>query len=316
MSLRIFSCACVLVLVSSLGLAQPRRPRPRPRVRPVTVVQNVPSPVAPPPTYEPVVQRPPPVVPMATVPIAVSQEPHEETPLPPALDVALGVRGFQRQLSYHQDLYGNFRPYDLTLAPAIVGSLAWYPAAHFTGGWLSGFGLLAEGDYAFALSSQDASGTVYPTQSFGLLGALQYRVPLGASEVSVSVGYGMQTFSVETPTTPADTGVPALEYQYVRGAVATRIALSSRVAITAHGAYLHVLGTGELSDRFFPRSNVGGVEASLGLAFKLTTSFEIRALLNGRRYFFAMNPEPGDPWVVGGAVDQYLSGSLMFAFRR
>jgi hypothetical protein len=314
MKQRIFLLVFVLVLVPSMGFAQRRRPRPRPR--PAAPEQTVPSPVTPPPTYQPVVQRPPPSVPVVSAPVVVAPEPQETSPLPPALDVALGVRGFQRQFSYHQDLYGNFRPYDLTLAPAAVGSLVWYPGAHFTSSWLSGFGLVAEGDYAFGLSSQDARGTVYSTQSFGLLGALQYRILLGASEVHVSAGYGMQTFAIETPATTVGTGVPALEYQYVRGAVSTRIALSSRIAITALGAYLHVLGTGELSDRFFPRIHVGAVEATLGLAFKLTDGFEIRALLNGRRYFFAMNPEPGDAWVVGGAIDQYLSGSLMFAFRR
>jgi len=37
------------------------------------------------------------------------------------------------------------------------------------------------------------------------------------------------------------------------------------------------------------------------------------ARLDTRRYFFAMNPEVGDPWIAGGATDDYIGGAIGLA---
>ncbi|MBL9016862.1 MAG: hypothetical protein JNL83_21925, partial [Myxococcales bacterium] len=44
-----------------------------------------------------------------------------------------------------------------------------------------------------------------------------------------------------------------------------------------------------------------------------TPWLDVQARLDLRRYFFAMNPEPGDPWIAGGATDQYFGGAIGFA---
>jgi hypothetical protein len=72
-----------------------------------------------------------------------------------------------------------------------------------------------------------------------------------------------------------------------------------------------MLGAGEIQeDYWFPRSDVGGVEGAAGIGYMVTEEVEVQAGIDVRRYFFTMNPEPGDRWIAGGGADQYLAGSI------
>ena len=67
----------------------------------------------------------------------------------------------------------------------------------------------------------------------------------------------------------------------------------------------------ELSgNAWFPRATGNGLDAGAGITLQATPWLAFHARVDLRRYFFAMNPEPGDMWIAGGATDQYFGGAI------
>jgi hypothetical protein len=61
------------------------------------------------------------------------------------------------------------------------------------------------------------------------------------------------------------------------------------------------------TDEWFPQANGAAVEAGAFVGQSLSDAFELHGGLDFVRYFFSLNPEPGDRHIAGGALDQYLS---------
>jgi hypothetical protein len=78
---------------------------------------------------------------------------------------------------------------------------------------------------------------------------------------------------------------------------------------------MQVLSNSLAQTGYFPHATAGGVDAQIGPAVALSDFFELR--LNGeyRRYFFSMNPRPGEAHIAGGALDEYLCITLQGAAR-
>ncbi len=58
---------------------------------------------------------------------------------------------------------------------------------------------------------------------------------------------------------------------------------------------------------------MAGADATLEARYALTQMFQVRAGLEWRRYWFAMNPQPGDTNIAGGAVDQSFAFTARIA---
>jgi hypothetical protein len=81
------------------------------------------------------------------------------------------------------------------------------------------------------------------------------------------------------------------------------------------GAYQILLSKGEFGTAaYFPRATGGGADLWVGVGVRPVSHFEIRLQGDYARYFFSANPHLGDPYIVGGALDQYLSGTLSANF--
>jgi hypothetical protein len=234
------------------------------------------------------------------------------------LDATVGFRAFGRSLWFTDDFFQRLRPYRLTLAPAAVVALEWYPAAASRGP-ASWFGLVLGGEYGFGFSSADAQGRAYATAAYGFSAGVRARRTLGRAELGLTVAYVHQVFAIDRGTAeqaPPE-GIPNVAYQSVRLGLSARIRLATRFALTAATSYLAVVSAGEIDGPdYFPRSFVGGVEASLGAAVPIARGFEARADLAWRRYFHDMNVVPGDRLVAGGAADDFYAATLGVAFRR
>jgi len=248
-------------------------------------------------------------------------DPNEPSELPTALDVAVYGRAVNRKLRYNDDLYGLLRGYTLPLGPAIFAQVRWFPAAHFTDSFIAHVGLDITYERAFGIDSKRNDGEVFPTTMQSWSFALRGRIPLGAHQAALNVGYGGHDFVVE-PSGPAVPGrsntpeVPQVKYRFVRIGADARLAPVAGLRLMVGASYLVVLDFGGISDDlWFPRSDVGGIELQAGIGYELDVGIEIRAMFDLRRYFYTMNPEVGDPWIAGGALDQYLSGSLGLAWR-
>jgi hypothetical protein len=244
---------------------------------------------------------------------------------PTALDLAIYGRVFHRQLEYNDDIYGLLRGYTLPLGPAIEVTGRWYPGAHFTSGFGAHLGLEFAYERAFGIDSvrSDTEGDdeTFPTRSQDWFVGVRGRIPFGAHNASVGLGYGSHIFVID-PSGPAVEGrsnlpeIPRTEYDYVRIHAEARLAIVGGLRFTLGGGYRVVLSPGGIQDEvWFPASDVGGVELDAMLGYLLDNGLEIRLGFDWRRYFYTMNVEVTSPWIAGGALDQYFGGSLGLAWR-
>jgi hypothetical protein len=221
------------------------------------------------------------------------------------LTIAVEERPFWRRLRYKDDLDSVLRTSDLVAnavgITASVAPLAKQPA------------LLVEGHVEFGIGingSRTSDGQTFGTSaSEGFLGA-SYRRRFGTIAASAALSYGQQSFAVDDDELMAEL-IPDVSYSFVRLAVNGSRPITKRWTANASAGYRKLLGTGDLEDaEWFPRSTGSGVEAAAGVEVGLTKRIRGYARLDVRRYFFALNPEPGDPFVAGGMTDDYFGAAV------
>jgi hypothetical protein len=246
---------------------------------------------------------------------APARESGPSGPLPRALDASGGARIFFRSLKYNQLARGDVKEYDPRLLAGAGVSLTWYPAAHFTDSFAANVGLDVNVEQAFGITSRTSDGSTFPTSVHDYNGALRLRVPLGAVEGGVFVGYGQHAFTLTGgPGVDRSTlTLPDIVYSYVRAGLALRMALSAHLSLMLTGAYRHVLSAGEIKDKYFPNLSVIGIDASAVIGYPITSAIEARVGFDVRRYFYSMHSVGTDANVAGGAVDQYLTGTISIA---
>jgi hypothetical protein len=263
-------------------------------------------------TREVEVEPPPPLLndeAPAPTPAPAPTEPSAR-PLPAPLAVWVGASLTNRSFRYHDDLFAALRPYELPIAPVVMLGAEWFPGAHADLGVLSGLSLRAEGELAIAVSSLAEDGTAYPTDMGSVALGLRYRVRIDDLDIFADGGYRGVFFAIRDAGDRQRPDLPNIEIHAVRAGAGFRWDIGAGLFFTGQGAYLAPFSVGEIgSAQWFPRASVGGVEGDLGLGLRVG-DVELRALFAWRRFFYAMNPEPGDRRVAGGAVDQYLSGVL------
>ncbi|MBN8232496.1 hypothetical protein JYK02_33770 [Corallococcus macrosporus] len=247
----------------------------------------------------------------------------------PLVEGALGLKLFGRSLRYKDDVFGVLRPYTLGKdvggvalpgAPQFAGDVTVYPLAPFQKGALARLGLTGSIDQSFGLKSTGSTGAVsYPTTAREWTAGLRYVMPFGQADrygFEVTGTYGMNTFRIDAVDGERPLDLPNVEYKTAGLGLGLRAALSEKFDFNFRLGYQHPLDSGELSsDTWFPRMSAGAVTGSATLAYRLNRILDVRLKADLRRYFFKFNPEPGDPYVAGGAVDQYPGLSLQLGFR-
>jgi hypothetical protein len=235
----------------------------------------------------------------------------------PGLDVSVGGRVFSRSLSWDNDTAQALRPYDLSAAPALRVAAELFPGALTDSRVGRLVGAVVHFDTAVGLSTVDARGRSYDTSAWSLLAGLKVRAPFETErhELALVVAYRRQEFAVRGEGDAPVNGAPDLTYQSLQAGLASRWALSRRVAISLDAAYLAVLATGQLGD-VFPHVGTHGVDVVAGVAVALAAGVEVRAGGEFRSYFHSFNPERGDRYQLTGATDQQFGGWLAVALRR
>ena len=218
--------------------------------------------------------------------------------------IATGSRDF----SYVDRVTPTLRPYTLFAAPMARIEAEVYPFARMSIPGLRDFGITGDCAKAFALSSDDSTGTSV-SSSWGLfdIGAHE-RFPVGHSWLlGLGAGYGEMSFSFNGALgAPAE--LPGVQYQLVRFGGDARVALGP-FSVYGYASYLDVLSTGPVGGDF-PHASVGGLEGRLGLSRDLGHGFELSFEVAYTRFFYSLNPQAGDANVAGGALDQIVFASL------
>jgi hypothetical protein len=232
----------------------------------------------------------------------------EEGGAPPiAFELEAGPRAIHRSFDFNSPAAGMtpFR-YALPAGPAPFVDLGIYPAAFATRGFAANLGLIANYERLIGAKTEGSNQTTGGQQlEFGVRG----RVPVGENELGLAVSYGKHTFHVtDNDPGPAMGTVPNVDYTFAGIGVDGRLRLSP-IEIGAHVGTRLVFSTGSLGDEWFRTVKTGSIAAGVSIAYRLSTVFDVVGGVDLMRYAFDFNPVvPTNPLIVGGAVDQYISG--------
>jgi hypothetical protein len=204
------------------------------------------------------------------------------------------------------------------VGPIGVANVVMYPLDPLVGGALGNIGLEMEIQQGFAISSTlvtNGTSTTYKNVVHDYAGGGRYRFTFGAANdfyLSVTGGEDAYTFTGRSATNVLL--IPDTIYHYVRPGLGLDLALGGGLGVSLSGGYRAVLNHGGPQfQQFFPRSNVAGADAELVARYAMSEMFEVRAGLEWRRYWYAMNAKPGDTYVAGGAVDQSFAFTARIA---
>jgi hypothetical protein len=171
------------------------------------------------------------------------------------------------------------------------------------------------GSYSRSLRSSTltADGTLaFSTQEIAWEAGLRWRATVAGHERgAVTMGYGSLRQDFSDARLPGYL-LPAGTIQYWRPGLEGRISLG-RVVLGAGAAYLFIVRQDFLAANF-PRASKGGIEGSVRAAMDVG---KVLLTLSGRyqRFFYSLHPQPYDPYVAGGALDELFTVDLACGFR-
>jgi hypothetical protein len=215
-----------------------------------------------------------------------------------ALELEIGPRFVGRTLSWQQaDSPSALNPYSLNFAPAVGGRLAWYPAAHFTGGWVSNIGIGFAAEYVPGVTSQTSDGSKYPTQLSDYHGGLRGRLAYGPVRGALALEGGQHAMIFRNGTTSAGglaprgnlIGTPDVKYLYARIGVDVVIALPIKLSAGLGGGYRYVLSAGDVNyllqtDMYLPSSKIAAFDLGAFVGYQLLPMLAVRAGFDLRYY--------------------------------
>ena len=266
--------------------------------------------------------------------------PEEEKPRPKPLELDAGAGFLFRTYAANNpvNLPGVLQTRDQSggMANMRIGA-AFYPMALFSKSFLGNLGLVGHFERSLGGTTQagdDPTGNLPSGDLDTTLTAydvgLRVRLPVEEHQLGFSAAYGQHLFEIDDAGFEAggpDTNlVPDVDYTYIR--------LGSDFTYAMNAYYLKgdlglriVDNAGDdpgqiQSDAWFPRSDVGGVDAGLTAGYAVTERITVTLGVDFRNFFYSMNSrledfavldtglpsgEPRRP-VAGGANDMYFAG--------
>ncbi len=225
----------------------------------------------------------------------------------PRWEISAAGLALSRTLTYTDDVMDSLRTFKLPSGPAAKLAVEWYPYANL--------GLETRVQRSFGIEASNADGTRFASATLEYVLGSRARATIGGVELGVCGGIGAHSFSIDGDDTMSS-GIPDTNYTFVRGGIDAKFNVRPKLRVTLGGAYRHLLGTGELeSSEWFPRLTGAGIDGRVALGYRLSRKLDVAVAASLRRYFFSMNPEPGDAQIAGGAVDQLISVSIGLVWR-
>jgi hypothetical protein len=185
----------------------------------------------------------------------------------------------------------------LGLGPIGSGKLVAYP---WRDGKVGHLGVEAQIEQGFAISTGGYTNDVHEYAV-----GFRARVPFATTDdLFFSLTFGEDAFTFHGPDR-ANLQIPDTIYHYVRLGTGMHLTISDEIGVSFGGGYRYVSNHGGPQiDEVFPRLTVAGADADVVARVALTDTFELRAGLEWRRYWYATNSQPGDQVVAKSADDQ------------
>jgi hypothetical protein len=279
-----------------------------------------PAPPPPPPSRKtkPAVVVAPPAPVAAPAPESVAVVARPEPPAPgPLLQIALTGGVGARRLQYTDPITMNLPTYSAAAVPWMGFRAALFPLARTGVRFLRDLGVY--GDFGQSLYQQSAvagGGPILSATWSSFDAGLRWRMQFAerrhiTPSVGVAFAYGRTAFTFDDGGQLLG-GTPSVDYRYLRPALDARVAFGP-VIVRADAGYRAVLSAGYVGSHF-PRADIGGVDVSVGLAVELPKRFELGITGQYQRFFYDMHVKPGDPFIAGGALDEFVVGELALAY--
>jgi hypothetical protein len=275
-------------------------------------------------------------------PAAPPPPPQAEKPRPRPLELNAGAGFLFRNYTANSpvNLNGVLATRDQSggMADVVVGA-AFYPMALFTKDFLANVGLVGHFEHSLGGKTQGdpnlQAGNLDTQLSAYDIGA-RVRLPIGEHQLGFSAAYGQQQFEIADGGTESDPNntagtkakaVPDVDYKFIRlGADFTYTMKQYFLTGDLGLRIVNSAGTepGQIqNDRWFPRSDVGGIDAALTAGYAVSERFTVTVGLDFRNFYYSMNSREADfgldtngaatgtrrP-VAGGANDMYFSGMV------
>ena len=229
-----------------------------------------------------------------------------------ALEIAVGPRFLWRNLTWTPPPGPNLSPYTVGHAPSIGAFIAWYPAAHFRGGWLSNIGVVGSFEYTPGLNSERPSdGAKFPTIESDYWGGVRGRLVFGVAEAALTLGGGQQSFIFHSGATPRMSlgELPDVQYTYGRAGLDVRVALPANLSLALGGGYRYVFSAGDSGFNlqeasYFPNAKITAFDATAAVGYRLLRLLEVRVGADLRRYAITAGT---NTYNVTSGTDQYIA---------
>ncbi len=254
-------------------------------------------------------------------------------PLSPAEALLVVFGGLDlggRQFHYNQRITNaTLRPFDLpqgALLPETPGAaltIELYPLARTSWTFARDVGVVSRLGYNLAKARLGTAELSTRWYSWDL--ALRGRVHLGTRGSSPSLGleagWGRLAFTFQDAagTTPVADLLPGVDYRFLRFGADGRWPMGE-LALIGGAGYRHLLtqrgaggatvpAAGSVGDHF-PRADIQGLDARVGVTWRLSSWLEARLVLSYVRFWATFHSRPGDAYIAGGGLDQMLNADL------
>lgn len=240
----------------------------------------------------------------------------------PWLDVSIGTRLVHRELRWVDDLRHALPEYALPLGPMPTASLEVFPGAALVKDGIAGnFGLTATYGQLVGVTSimEGSTAPARQTNASELDVGAALRWLLGPATLQLGVGWVSYRYVIDPPTDD-EPAIPGVTISALRAGLRMRVRVADPLALELSGGYRHLLGTNPFGydpafNAYFPHATGAGADGGVGVIVVLPAGLELRLHGEWRRWWFTLNPEVGDPYVAGGALDQSFAGRASLAFR-
>jgi hypothetical protein len=230
---------------------------------------------------------------------------------PSTLALAVGPRMMTRSFSYRNvpvmplNEFTTHRP-----SSALGVGVTWFPRLA-----RPRLGVELDGQFGARVRATTSDSSTYELHGDEVMGTALVGVGNSWVAADLGVGGGLQRSHIIIIDAPTQTApLPDVDYGFLRAGADLHFYTRSPVGVVVGAHYRHVLSTGNIgSADWFPKLTAYGLDAMIGISYRLLPWLEARLQGDNRYYRFHMHSDAADAHVAGGAVDEYWGGMLSLA---